>query len=103
MPYYKGRDGSVYHAMFPVEGAEETTGPILSAGGVDNLAPLRLIKAEAIDGQTFKHCGLCIKMVSGTCERTRKCFNEVFAEAVLPSGFDWYMDADISKADDGKS
>ncbi len=27
-PYYKGGDGSVYHAMFPIASAEETEGPI---------------------------------------------------------------------------
>ncbi len=31
-PYYKGGDGSVYHAMFPEEGREECDGPIRSAG-----------------------------------------------------------------------
>jgi hypothetical protein len=94
-PYYKGGDGSVYHAMFPEEGAEETDGPIRSADGRDPLAELRLIKAEAIDGQPFKHCGLCIKMVSGTCARTRKCLHEVYLTAPMPTdGFDWFMDPD---------
>lgn len=78
MPYYKAGDRSVYHAMFPVEGGEETDGPVRSADGVDNLASARLIKAEAIDGQPFKHCGLCIKMVSAACEARRQCFHDVF-------------------------
>ncbi len=78
MPYYKGGDGSVYHAMFPEEGREECDGPIRSADGTDNLAELRKIKAIAVDGEPFQHCGLCIKMVSAGCATRRQCLHENF-------------------------
>jgi hypothetical protein len=91
MPYYKGSDGSVYHAMFPIEGQEPCDGPVRSADGIDNLAPLRLIKAEAVDGQPFKHCGLCIKMISAGCAASRRCLHETFLTGTLPSEIDWFI------------
>ena len=93
MPYYKGGDGSVYHAMFRIDGAEETDGPVRSADGVDPLAAARLIKAEDMPGQPFKHCGICIKMVSMGCAARRKCLHESYLDGRLSSdgGVNWYM------------
>lgn len=93
-PYYKGGDGSVYHAMFPIEGQEAVDGPVRSADGIDPFAALRLIKAEAIDGQPFKHCGLCIKMISAGCAASRWCLHETFLSGKLTNSNDWYMDPD---------
>lgn len=95
-PFYKSADGSVFHAMFPIDGMEETDGPIRNADGVDIWAERRRIRAVSVDGEPFQHCGICIKMVSDTCEKNRKCFRESFLEGKISEtpSMDWYADAD---------
>lgn len=91
-PFYKGGDGSIYHAFYPIEGQEAVDGPVRSADGIDPLAAARLIKSEAVEGQPFKHCGLCIKMISAGCAQTRVCLHDRFRTGTLTEGLDWFMD-----------